>query len=204
MSGHTATVRTAACSYLVSKPGRCSSCRKYRDVLRSMLHKSMQCSDTDRSDPSSRTNLRYLSTPQKIACFHRLRLNYKCSQVQLERLRSKLAEHVEQRGTSVDEGLHQDLITIVDQSSPQVADKYQPGTFQRVFWDQQQQAMKVKSSRAMRWDPLMIRWCIYLRHLSRRAYELLRDSGVVVLPSQRMLRGYTYYTKASPGFSGKI
>ena len=63
MSGHTATVRTAACSYLVSKPGRCSSCRKYRDVLCSMLHKSMQCSDTDRSDPSIRTNLRYLSTP---------------------------------------------------------------------------------------------------------------------------------------------
>ena len=75
----------------------------------------------------------------------------------------------------MDEGLHQDLITIVDQSSPQVADKYQPGTFQRVFWDQQQQAMKVKSSRAMQWDPLMIRWCIYLRHLSGRAYELLRD-----------------------------
>ena len=57
MSGHTATVRTAACSYLVSKPGRCSSCRNY---IRSMLHKSMQCSDTDRSDPSSRTNFKVL------------------------------------------------------------------------------------------------------------------------------------------------
>ena len=50
----------------------------------------------------------------------------------------------------MDEGLRQDLITIVDQSSPQLADKYQPGTFQRVFWDQQQQSMKVKSRRAMR------------------------------------------------------
>ena len=114
MSGYTATVRTAACSYLVSKPGRCSTCRMF----------SVPCyispCGTDRSDPSSHTNLRYLSTLQKTACFRQLRLNYKCSQVQLERLRSKLAEHVEQRGTSVDAGLHQDLIAIVDQSNPHI------------------------------------------------------------------------------------
>lgn len=48
---------------------------------------------------------------------------------------------------------------------------------------------------------LLLRWCLYIRHLSGSAYELLRNSGVLKLPSQRTLRDYTYHTCASPGFS---
>ena len=48
----------------------------------------------------------------------------------------------------------------------------------------------------------MIRWCLYLRHLSSSAYELISGSGVISLPSQRTLRDYTYYTTAAAGFSG--
>lgn len=59
----------------------------------------------------------------------------------------------------------------------------------------------LKNAKSMKWHPLMIRWCIYLRHLSGKAYETLRESGVISLPSQRTLRDYTYYTDAKPGFS---
>lgn len=45
----------------------------------------------------------------------------------------------------------------------------------------------------------MIRWSLYLRHLSSGAYEALRESGVIKLPSQRTLKDYTYYTSAPPG-----
>jgi hypothetical protein len=37
--------------------------------------------------------------------------------------------------------------------------------------------------------------------LSGKAYETLRQSGAIHLPSQRTLRDYTYYTEAKPGFS---
>lgn len=33
---------------------------------------------------------------------------------------------------------------------------------------------------------------------------MIRDSGVVSLPSQRTLRDYTYYTKACAGFSTEV
>ena len=56
----------------------------------------------------------------------------------------------------------------------------------------------------MRWHPLIIRWCLYLRHLSGRSYELLQESGVIKLPSQRTLRDYTYYTKATCEFSEDV
>ena len=39
---------------------------------------------------------------------------------------------------------------------------------------------------------------------SSGAYEALRDSGCIKLPSQRTLRDYTHYVKASCGFSSEV
>ena len=55
-----------------------------------------------------------------------------------------------------------------------------------------------RSGQGMRWHPLIIKWCLYLRQQSSKAYEVLRDSG---LPSQHTLRDYSNCVKAKPGFS---
>ena len=85
-----------------------------------------------------------------------------------------------------------------------VLEAFCPNSFQRVFWEQQLDAASLKDTRGMRWHPLMIRWCLYLRHQLQSAYETLRQSGSLVLPSQRTLRDYTHYIKAAPGFSAKV
>ena len=50
----------------------------------------------------------------------------------------------------------------------------------------------------------MMKWCLYLRHKSSGAYEHLRKSGCVSLPSQRTLRDYTHYINAAMGFSDEV
>ena len=50
----------------------------------------------------------------------------------------------------------------------------------------------------------MIRWCLYIHYRSSGAYEALRQSGVLKLPSQRTLRDYTHHTEAAPGFSSEV
>lgn len=50
----------------------------------------------------------------------------------------------------------------------------------------------------------MIRFCLYLRHQSNKAYETLRQSGVISLPSQRTLRDYSHAITAKPGFSDAV
>ena len=50
----------------------------------------------------------------------------------------------------------------------------------------------------------MIKWCIYLRHLSSGAYEVQRLSGCLKLPSQCTLRDYTHYVCVLPGFLADI
>lgn len=53
-------------------------------------------------------------------------------------------------------------------------------------------------------DPLFIKWCLYLRHLSGKSYELLRSSGCIKLPSQATLRDYTHHIPAKIGFSAEV
>lgn len=51
---------------------------------------------------------------------------------------------------------------------------------------------------------MMIRWCLYLHHLSTGAYETLCSCGAVTLPSQRTLRDYTHFIQATSGFSHEV
>lgn len=103
-----------------------------------------------------------------------------------------------------EESLHDDLCQIMKQSARDVAQSHPPGSFARIFWENQQRASSVADARNMRWDPLMVRWCLYLRHLSSSAYEMVRESGIIKLPSQRTLRDYTHHTKAIVGFSNDV
>ena len=56
----------------------------------------------------------------------------------------------------------------------------------------------------MRWHPTCHQWCLYLRHLSGKGYELLCSSGCIKLPSQRTLRDYTHYIKSLVNFSSEV
>eukprot|EP00731_Ephydatia_muelleri_P014633 Em0008g353a len=82
--------------------------------------------------------------------------------------------------------------------------QYPKDSFPRIFWQQQMEAAFRKNARTMRWHPLMIRWCLSLRHRSSGAYEAIRDSECLKLPSQRTLRDYTHYVEAKCGFSVEI
>lgn len=46
----------------------------------------------------------------------------------------------------------------------------------------------------------MIRWCLYLKHQSSKVYQTLRNSGCIVLPSERTPRNYSHCVKATAGF----
>ncbi|CAC5374861.1 THAP9 [Mytilus coruscus] len=71
--------------------------------------------------------------------------------------------------------------------------------FQRLFWSEQFKSVNVKSAKGMRWHPMIIRWCLYLRQKSSAAYDALRDSGFITLPSARTLFDYSHYTKCGNG-----
>ena len=123
-------------------------------------------------------------------------------QLKCNRLRSKIVELTEQKGVYIDENTEKDLVTIMEENNS-VVDKFPEQSFQRLFWQQQMEAVK-RSRQGCRWHPLFIKFCLYLRHKSSGAYELLRNSGCLQLPSQRTLRDYTHHIKSSAGFNEQV
>ena len=65
---------------------------------------------------------------------------------------------IEEHGIEVDRDLHEDLIVTMTEQQPHIFDQHPPGSFQRIFWEQQYSASQVKSSTAMKWEPSMIRF----------------------------------------------
>ena len=199
------TIRRSSCEYLLlsDSAAKCQECRKYTSTLRAQLsrHNSHQAALVVRTDPSSHVSYQCLTEEEKIERMKKLHEKLRTTQKERDRLKAKLAKVVECEGVNVDSTTNADLHTIAQSEAFRVVEKFSPGSFQRTFWKQLVEAASREDAHGMRWHPLMIRWCLYLRHQSSGVYETLRTSGCVVLPSQRTLRDYTHFVKAAPGFS---
>ena len=117
----------------------------------------------------------------------------------LDRMTKKIRSIIERESLPVDRELHSDLVSVMKEHIP---DAEKPATnFISLFWKQQLRSFSCKKSTSMKWHPIMIRFCLYLHHKSSSAYELLRKSGVVRLPSGRTLRDYRQFSPEVSGFS---
>ena len=82
-----------------------------------------------------------------------------------DRMRELLDTRAEKHGVTVNEEMHRDLKSIIETEGNKNIQK-ECNSFQRIFWQQQVLAASKQDARGMRWHPLMIKWCIYLRYLS--------------------------------------
>lgn len=158
----------------------------------------------DRTHPSSHTTYSSLSTPEKDERLRRMHHENVRLKSQIAQLREKINFALNENSVSVDSEFDEDMRDMVANCRDEIKRTYPEGSFQKLFWEEQEKAMSFKDSRSMRWHPVFIKWCLYLRHLSGRSYDLLRESGCIRLPSQRTLRDYTHYIPAKVGFSPEV
>ena len=94
------------------------------------------------------------------------------------------------------------LVNLLNMYGKEATKDKSSDSFLKIFWMQQLKSLTLKSKSSIRWHPLIIRWALYLYHRSSGAYEMLRKSGVLSLPSSRTLRDYRHLSpSSSPGFS---
>ena len=89
------------------------------------------------------------------------------------------------------------------EESKSVMDKLTEDSFQRVFWQQQLEAVS-RDKKLVRWHPFMIRWCLYLVMSLARRMMYCENLVPLPLPSQRTLRDHTHYVRACTGFSDDV
>ena len=120
---------------------------------------------------------------------------------ELDRLKDRINQQIECGGVSIDEPVHDDLVNMMKDHTDKVLQKHGEDSFLGIFWSQQMKSATASSSKGRRWHPLVIKWCLYLQHLSSKAYETIRNSGVINLPSSRTLRDYKHLEDTKIGFS---
>ena len=105
----------------------------------------------------------------------------KCAE--LERELNEMRAAIVKTNIEVDHELSNDFTKILNEAD----DKITP--FMSLFW-QQQKKLFSSSRTGVRYHPMIIRFCLSLAAKSPSCYEELRNSKVLVLPSQRRLKDY--------------
>ena len=135
----------------------------------------------NRTDPSSNVPYCALSSEEISQRMKNLHDELCKIRKKQRRLKQLIEDSVDTHGVILDDCLHNDFKQMVKECEVQM-EGATPNSFKWVFWQQQMDAASETDSRGMRWHPLMIRWCIYLRHQSQAAYETLRQSKCISLP----------------------
>lgn len=74
-----------------------------------------------------------------------------------------------------------------------------PASPQYVLWEQQRASL-LKPCNRWRWHPEIIKWSAALHAQSPAAYNLIRQSGFLSLPSVVTINKYFHFSKAEAGF----
>ena len=96
------------------------------------------------------------------------------SEKEVRHLKARLIEVVETRCIPGEDDVGEDLQAVMKSENSRIMEEFPEGS---LFWKQQLDATSRKDKRGMRWDPLMVKWCLHLRHKSSGAYELLCCRG---------------------------
>ena len=119
-------------------------------------------------------------------------------------MQEKITSITDAYGVVLESTLQSDFKKIMNEMTNRVHHECPDGSFKRIFWDQQLQAINCKNSRQIRWHPAIIKWCLHLKFISSGAYHTLRNAGLITLPSERTLRDYTHWMPAGVGFMSDI
>ena len=198
------TVRISTCELLNAKAIRCAACKKYCNSLRSIYHrwsKQKSLSPSHRESTKSKTNIRWLNTPQKAKRYSKLRSRFDVKLKEVERLKEKINKMTDGNHVILSSGLESDFCDLTKEMS---AKDYPADSFKRLFWEQQLKAISAKNKRQVRWHPAIIKWCLHMKFISGGGYHALRKSGLIVLPSERTLRDYTHSVRAGIGFLSEV
>ena len=140
------------------------------------------------------------NAPLKVTHPNRVRLALKNERLitndlrkQVERMQKELST----KSVKIDDNLKEDIDTVMESNVESMT------PFMKLFWNEQKKAASCRPT-AVRYHPMVIRFCLSLCMKSASAYDELRSSNVLTLPSHRTLRDYKNAIKPSAGFNPEV
>ncbi|CAG2199465.1 THAP9 [Mytilus edulis] len=205
-TAYTSTIRSVKCQMLV-QGSRCSSCAEDRRMLRK---RQQRAEEKKTSPPVTFVHRIYqhkhMSRENLVTKIEQQKTEMRTLSSEVEKLKRQLHKQILQNGVTFSNPIAEniemkDLMSTCQNDFEQAFPN--PNSLQRLFWEQQ---IKFNSAgkNGMRWHPMLIRWCLFMRSKSAKAYDSMRDSGFIKLPSTRTLFDYSHYTKSALGFQPDV
>ena len=182
-------LRSKACEGACSSSDCESRCKFCNDLI-PILEQSL-ANEKVRLHP--KTPLSTVSRKDLIKEVKATRVDTRTLQAQVNSMRREL----DRKGVMVPQDVSEGLASVIDQSSSTSSE------LMKLFWAEQKKAFSV-SPHGMRWHPMMIRFAIYLQYQSPRAYQALKETGVLRLPNKSTLRDYTNVIQPREGFQPHV
>ena len=186
----TLSLRSVACEVLIdteSNKKMCKSCASASNTVDRAARKKSKASATPAKPKASLT----ACGPEK------LRATVKSTRLQVKDLEDRLQElqcKIEEQGIGISESLEKDILKIMGGQTLDAT------PHMKFFWQEQMKLLQwAKMGR--RYHPQVIRFALSLHGKSPSAYREVRDSGALILPSERVLRDYKNYFKPKAGIN---
>ncbi|XP_052131084.1 uncharacterized protein LOC127751486 [Frankliniella occidentalis] len=181
------TFRSNMCVRLIpNRKWRCCECAKMYKPLK----RKSQSMAQEEANPHTK-NI-YLTQQQMLKKLQNQRTDLNNAKKKIYRLQERMQEVLSKEGVQIDQSLSDDLLEILAQ-----CESVSPA--QSIFLQQQIKASQLKHAAGMRWHPTMIRFALSLHLTSPAAYELMRQSGIVKLPSSSTLFDYSHVKPVEEG-----
>ena len=95
----------------------------------------------------------------------------------------KMNNEIFLNSVNVTESMNNDLVDIMSNVGKDIS------PFMQLFWQEQKKSLSVTAN-GIRYHPMIIRFCLSIAAKSPSAYDELRSSNILTLPSRRTLRDY--------------
>ena len=121
----------------------------------------------------------------------------KASRLECKQLEGRIKEleaKINDDGVGISGSLENDILKIMGGQNLEAT------PHMKFFWEQQMKLLQSEKF-GRRYHPQIIRFALSLHRKSPAAYRELRDSGALILPSERVLRDYKNYFKPKAGLN---
>ncbi|XP_052130987.1 uncharacterized protein LOC127751445 isoform X2 [Frankliniella occidentalis] len=180
------TFRSPSCLRLVHhRKWRCTECSKlYKPLKRKSLSAAV-----DR--PKLHTANKYLTEEQMLTKLADQANTINTANRKISHMTERMQLMLTKSGVNLDNDLSDNLTELLESGQMTEA--------KSVFLQQQVKASQKKNMVGMRWHPTMIRFALAIHLTSPAAYELMRDTGMLKLPSGRTLFDYSHVKPVQEG-----
>ena len=204
-AGYQSTIRSVKCPVLTDRRTKCLECASFGYVLKKRSDRAKNRSTDDIVFHHSSYKHKHMSRNELCRKINQQKTEINSLQHEVWKLKREISQEIQKKGVTVQKHEHKELSELMAVCTPEFQKAFpDSNSRQRLFWEQQMDHHQKPDSRGMRWHPMIIRWCLYIRSKSEKAYEAMRESGFINLPSNRTLFDYSHFLTNQLGFQADV